>query len=113
MNIATILAWLASPLGSALVAVSIGAAGLGLRVLLRTNPDAVAYAQDLADLAEELQPWVEEAEALNIPGAAKAALVRERFEAWLSAQDIRGQKGRVLAKYFPALREVAVKSLTK
>ena len=77
--------------------------------LVATQPKAKDVAQDLADLEEEVGPWVDRAAALDLPGAKKAQTVNTWAKDWLTARDITGRKGRLLLKYLPALIEVAVK----
>lgn len=99
--------------------VQLGGAALGtavlllLAVLIKANPKAADVAQDLADLAEELEPWVNQADALHVPGAERAAIVRNKAEAWLKEQGITGLRGRVVKKHLPALLEVTVKRIRK
>lgn len=91
-----------------------GAALLGLALTLaayaiHTQPKVADVAQDLADLAEEVEPWVVQLEKSLLRGEAKYSAVLDRAEAWLLTQGITGRRGRVVQKYLPALIEVAVK----
>jgi hypothetical protein len=89
--------------------VALAVAALAAAALVKTNPQAAAYAQDLADVSEEIEVWVVEAERLFPAGPDKLRHVLDRYQAWAGAQGIRGQRGRVLAKYLPGLIEAAVR----
>ena len=79
--------------------------------VIKTKPKAKDVAQDLADLSEEVEPWVRQAEMLLLRGDSKYSSVIDKAQAWMKEQGIEGAKGRVLMKYLPALIEIAVKKV--
>lgn len=91
------------------VTIGLAVAGAIAAALVKTNPQAKVYAQDLADLSEEVEVWVVEAERLFPAGPEKLRHVLDRFQAWCGEQGIRGQRGRVLVKYLPGLIEATVR----
>lgn len=91
--------------GAALLALALALAGYAIK----TQPKAADVAQDLADLTEEIEPWVLQVEKTLLRGEAKYSAVLDRAEAWLSAQGITGRRGRLIQKYLPAIIEVAAK----
>lgn len=76
---------------------------------IRTQPKAADVAQDVADLSEELEPWVLEFERTILRGEARYSAVMDRAQAWMKAQGIEGRRGRLIEKHLPLLIEVAVK----
>ena len=111
MTITATAAWAAlnHPAAQLVAFVGVSVAALAAAALVKTSPEAAAYAQDLADLSEEVEVWVAQAEKLFPAGPDKLRHVLDRYQAWAEAQGIRGQRGRVLAKYLPAVIEIAVK----
>jgi hypothetical protein len=91
--------------GTALLALAL----MLLSYAIRTQPKVTDVAQDLADLSEEIEPWVIEAEKTFMRGEARYSAVVNKAQAWLKEQGITGRRGRVVQKYLPALIEVAVK----
>lgn len=78
---------------------------------IKTQPKVADVAQDLADLAEEVEPWVIWAEDNFKAGDHKYSAVLDKAEAWMKSSGITGQRGRVVKKYLPALIEAAVKKV--
>lgn len=100
-------------------AVQLGASALGVLTLalagyaVKTQPKVKDVAQDLADLSEEIEPWVRDAEKLLLSGTSKYSRVLDQAQEWLKANGIVGAKGRLVQKHLPALIELAVKSVKK
>lgn len=78
---------------------------------IRTEPKVAGVAQDLADLSEEVEVWVRQAEAGGLPGVTKYAIVLDRAQSWLAANGVTGRRGRLIQKYLPALIEATVKKV--
>jgi hypothetical protein len=71
--------------------------------------DARAYAQELADLSEAIEPMVKALEPRFLPGSHKYGMVLDQAQAWLADRGIKGDARRVLERHLPALIELAVK----
>lgn len=100
-------------------AVQLGMAALGTLALalagyaVKTQPKVKDVAQDLADLSEEIEPWVRDAEKLLLSGDQKYSKVLDQAQEWLKLNGVVGTRGRLVQKHLPALIEVAVKSVKK
>lgn len=81
---------------------------LFFRAWLASNPSGRQQGQVLADLLEAAEPLVLQAEALQVPGAAKAARVRAQLEGILFENGIQGDARRVAEHYIPGIIEMAV-----
>lgn len=78
---------------------------------IRTQPKAADVAQDLADISEEIEPWVIEAENRFLLPREKYRAVLDQAQAWLKEQGITGRRGRFIQKHLPALIELTVKKV--
>lgn len=98
-------------------AVQLGAAALFALALalagyaIRTQPKVADVAQDLADLSEEIEPWVREAERAILRGEDRYSAVFDKAQAWLAEQGITGRRGRLILKYLPGIIEATVKKV--
>lgn len=90
--------------GAALLTLALALAGYAIK----TQPKAADVAQDVADLSEELEPWVIELEKTLLRGELKYSAVLNKAQAWMLEQGITGRRGRIIKKYLPLLIESTV-----